>query len=356
MRNPPRVLPLLVLTLVSACATVGPEAERGPPGLAVSVSDVPDVPSYPTQVTVKNGQGEVVLDGAFDGKPDSDYRLSGNPARDKLDGTLDVTTTYANGTTKTQTLTHDPGKPVKLDWDRSTGQYTATTVETPGRAANPDGPGWGVQIFVDYKGTPYSSTTMSSSGSPVRGSPDLSESIPSLGFGVRRYFDRLGNGAQPFAYAAFSEYFGSGARGADVIYHFGSVPDSGGEIQERRSFLLGAGGRFALGSNVMLDLMVGMHATQMRVSVFSDERSGGGPDNQFSSDRWLYGPTLGGGLSFPLFYLGQGSPVLGFLMYKAMMMKDVAQEGVSPFTGNTYTIRADGGVQHKVMFGLEKRF
>lgn len=351
-----RALSLSLLLCLGACCAVGEKGD--PPSLTLTqpVSDVPDVPIHPTNVKVTNGSGEVVLDGV----PDSDYRVTGRPSRSKLDGTLNVTTTYDNGTSKTQTLTHDPGKPVKLAWDKSLDQYVVDTTPTPGvttaSSKDPGAPGWAVQIFADYKLTPYDSTTLQSSGSAVKGSPDLSESMSSLGFGFRRYFQATSSGIQPFAYVGFSEYFGNGTRQADVVYHFGATPDSGGEIKEQRSFMLGAGGQVALSSNLMFGLMAGLHATRMRISVFSDERSGSGPDNQFSTNRWLYGPTLGASLTMPLFSLGPGSPVIGFLMYQAMLMKDVSHSGVSPFTSNTYTIRADGGIQHKIMLGLEKRF
>lgn len=51
-----------------------------------------------------------------------------------------------------------------------------------------------------------------------------------------------------------------------------------------------------------------------------------------------------------------GSPFLGFLQYQAMMMDDVNESVSSPFTNFTCNLRADGGIQSKFMFGVEKRF
>ncbi len=340
--------------LLGACATapLEPGQDQGPLALTMP-PDAPTVTIHPTRVTVKNGRGEVLLDGV----PDKDNQLTGNPAPNKFDGTLDITTQYDNGTSKTQTLTHDPARSMSLAWDDTTKQYVVRQAEAPKPADKFVGePGWAIQIFADYKQTPYSDTTVSSSGSTVTGKPDLSDSMSSLGFGVRRYFAAMPNGFQPFAYAGFSEYFGNGARAADVTYHFGTTPDTGGEIKEQRSFLLGGGGQFLLGRNMALQLMVGLHATRVQASVFSDETSGGGPNNIFTSNKWMFGPAAGAGLAFPLLYFSNGSPLVGFLQYHAMMMDDVSENVTSPFTSQTYSLNANGGIQHKVMFGVEKRF
>lgn len=345
---------LLPAMFLGACATapMDPGADPGPLAL-VMPPDAPTVTIHPTRVTVKNGRGEVLLDGV----PDKDNRLTGNPAPNKFDGKLEITTQYDNGTSKTQTLTHDPARSMSLAWDDTTKQYVVRQSEAPKPADRFVGePGWAIQIFGDYKQTPYDSTTLSSSGSSVTGKPDLSDSMSSLGFGVRRYFAPMANGFQPFAYAGFSEYFGNGAKVTDVTYHFGTTPDTGAEIKEQRSLMLGAGGQFLLARNVALQLMLGLHATRMQMSVFSDETSGGGPNNVFSTSKWMFGPAAGAGLSFPLLYFSNGSPLLGFLQYQAMMMDDVSESVSSPFTSNTYSLRADGGIQHKFMFGVEKRF
>jgi len=270
------VLPL-ALVFLGACASMREGEAPDVPQSALSMPDVPDVPIHPTKVTVKNGRGETLLDGT----PGKDYRLTGNSPPSKFDGSLAITTDYDNGTSRTQTLTHDPAQRVNLAWNESLNEYVVANVDAPTpadtRIAEGEG-GWAIQAFVDYKTTPYKTTSVTSSGSPLTGSPDLS------------------------------------------------------------------------------DTMGRVHATRINVSVFSDERSGGGPFNQFSSSQWLFGPTLGGRIAVPLFLLGGGSPVLGFLQYKAMLMDDVSHSGVSPFTSNIYSLRADGSIQHKVMFGIEKRF
>ncbi len=102
---------------------------------------------------------------------------------------------------------------------------------------------------------------------------------------IRRYFATTAAGIQPFAYAAYSEYFGNSVRAADVTYHFGNAPDTGGQI-----------------------------------------------------------------------LLGPGSPVFLFMQYQAMLMDDVSHSGTSPFTANTYSVNADGGIQSQLMFGFEKKF
>ncbi|MCW5626740.1 MAG: hypothetical protein KIT73_18635, partial [Burkholderiales bacterium] len=237
---------ILSALAVGACA-VAPEAPDGglPPLTLSAANDLPEVTIHPTQVTVKNGRGETLLDGA----PDRDYRLSGNPRAGQFDGTLNITTVYDNGTTKTQTLTHDPARRVKLEWDPRQKQYVVSGIDAPTPAdarPAPGEPGWAIQAFGDFKRTPYDATTVRSSGSNTVGSPDLSDRMGSLGVGLRRYFATTGAGIQPFAYAGFSEYFGNGVRGADVTYHFGATPDTGGEIKEERSFLAGVGGYMQL--------------------------------------------------------------------------------------------------------------
>jgi len=180
--------------------------------------------------------------------------------------------------------------------------------------------------------------------------------MSSLGFGVCRYFSPMANGFQPFAYAGFSEYLGNGTKVTDVTYHFGTTPDTGPEIKEQRSFMLGAGGQFLLARNVALQLMLGLHATRMQMSVFGGGSSGGGPNNVFSTNKWIWGPAAGVGLSFPLFYFSGGSPLVGFLQYQAMMMDDVNESVSWPFSNFTYNLRADGSIQSKFMFGVEQRF
>lgn len=351
----------ILLTSTVACALLGacaeapldPDTMSGPAIAVMSPSDMPTVTIHPTRVTVKNGAGETVLDG----KPDKDNRLSSGAGPARFDGTLTITTEYDNGTTKTQSVTHDPAHRIALAWDESSSRYVVKELTPPKPSDRFVGePGWAIQVFGDYKRTPYDSTTVRSSGSSLTGRPDLSDGMTSLGFGVRRYFEPLPSGIQPFAYAGFSEYFGDGNRKADVIYHFGATPDSGGEIREQRSLLLGGGGQYRLAPNLTAQLMLGLHATRMQMSVFSDERSGGGPDNVAVRNRWMFGPAFGAGLSFPLLYLSQGSPLLGFLQYQAMMMRDVSESVTSPFTQNTYSLNADGGIQHKFIFGVEKRF
>ncbi|MEO8038558.1 MAG: hypothetical protein ABI794_07290 [Betaproteobacteria bacterium] len=348
-------LSALSVLALGACATVAPMEIQPLAPLVLQAPAVPSVPLHPTRVTVTNGRGEVLLDGA----PDSEERLSANPPPIKFDGTLTVKTEYDNGTSKFQTLTHDPTQRVNIAWDKSLDQYVLTSatrvVPSDLRRAHSE-PGWALQVFGDYKLTPYGSTTVSSTGSAVVGAPDLGTSMASVGVGIRRYFATTAAGIQPFAYAAYSEYFGNSVRAADVTYHFGNAPDTGGQIKEDRSFLAGFGAHFELAPTVGLDIMAGVHATRMRVSVFSDERSGGGPYNEFSSDKWLFGPTLGGQVSIPLFLLGPGSPVFLFMQYQAMLMDDVSHSGTSPFTANTYSVNADGGIQSKIMFGFEKKF
>jgi len=343
------------------CATLGacavapqdPGSMQGPSMVIVPPPDLPTVTIHPTRVVVKNGAGETLIDGV----PDKDNRLSSRPGGARFDGRLDITTQYDNGTSKVQTLSHDPARRVSLAWDDTRKQYVVKQLDPPKPADRFAGqPGWAIQIFGDYKQTPYDDTVIRSSGSTAIGRPDLSDSMTSLGFGVRRYFDALPSGIQPFAYAGFSEYFGNGARKADVIYHFGTTPDSGGEITEQRSLLFGVGGQYLVAPNLTAQFMLGMHATRMRLAVFSDETSGGGPNNVFATNKWMFAPAVGAGLSFPLLYLSQGSPLLGFLQYQAMMMRDVSESVISPFTQNVYSLGADGGIQHKFIFGVEKRF
>lgn len=344
---------LLGAVVLAGCAGIGGDPSPIPPSLTLSEPALPTVTIYPTRVTVKNGSGQVLLDGA----PDKDNRLAGNPAPSQFDGTLQVTTQYDNGTTRTQTLTHDPARRVGLAWDSASKQYVVRELEAPRPADRFIGqPGWGLQIFGDYKRTPFGTTSVGSSGSPLTAHPDLSDDMSSLGVGLRRYFTALANGVQPFAYAAFSEYFNNGASSTDLTYHFGTTPDSGASIKEQRSLLLGGGGQFALNDRLALQLMVGLHATRLQMSVFSDERSGGGPNNIFEAQKWIFGPTFGAGLSFPLLYLSGGSPLIAFLQYQGLFMRNVSVSGSSPFTLNTYSLSADGGLQNKIMFGLETRF
>lgn len=349
------ILPLAFASAVLAGCAVAPDD----PGLQLrslaltSAPETPTVTLHPTRVTVKNGAGDVVLDGT----PDRDNRLSSSPGKARFDGTLDIVTEYDNGTSKSQRIAHDPAHRLSLAWDDTAKQYVVKDLE-PARPADRfiGQPGWGLQVYGDYKFSPYDDTTVRSSTSSLTGRPDLSDRMTSLGFGLRRYFPALPSGVQPFAYAGFSEYFGSGGRQADVIYHFGATPDTGGEISEKRALLLGGGGQVLLAHNLTLQLMLGLHATRLQYSVFSDERSGSGPFNIATTQKWVFGPTVGAGLSMPLLLFGQGSPLLAFLQYQAMVMSDVSGTVTSPFTSATYSLRADGGLQHKFIFGVEKRF
>ena len=131
-----------------ACATapMEPGMEQGPLALTL-LPDVPTVTIHPTRVTVKNGSGEVLLDGA----PDQDNRLSGNPAPKKFDGTLEITTRYDNGTSKTQTVKHDPARSISLAWDDTSKQYLVRELAAPKSADKFAGePGWAIQVFGDY--------------------------------------------------------------------------------------------------------------------------------------------------------------------------------------------------------------
>jgi hypothetical protein len=348
-----QVAGMAAVAILGGCAATGGDLPADPPSLTMLEPAVPNVTIYPTRVTVKNARGDVLLDGA----PDKDNRLAGNPAPSQFDGTLQITTQYDNGSTKTQTLTHDPARRVGLAWDNTSNQYVVRELEAPRPADRFVGqPGWGLQIFGDYKRTPFGTTTVASSGSSLTAHPDLADNMSSLGVGLRRYFTALPNGVQPFAYAAFSEYFNNGASSTDLTYHFGTTADTGASINEQRSFLLGVGGQFELPQRLALQLMVGLHATRLQMSVFSDERSGGGPNNVFQTQKWIYGPTFGAGLSFPLMMMSGGSPLIAFLQYQGLFMRDVSVSGTSPFTLNTYSLSADGGLQNKIMFGLETRF
>ena len=92
---------------LAGCATTEGITNDPPPLELQSGSVTPRV----TYVTVKNGAGELL----FEGQPDDKGLISANPDRSKLDGTLVITSRWNDQITEeTQTLRHEPGKPVKI--------------------------------------------------------------------------------------------------------------------------------------------------------------------------------------------------------------------------------------------------
>lgn len=77
-----------------------------------------------SDVKVTNSAGEVIVEG----RTDRNGRIysSSNTKNDMMDGKLNIEVVRPDGTRITQTVTHTPGTPVRLNYNRDTGKYDIT--------------------------------------------------------------------------------------------------------------------------------------------------------------------------------------------------------------------------------------
>ena len=112
----------LGLALSAFLFTGGGCEDRGtyldPPSLRLQ-TEMPGPP--PTTFTITNGAGKVLVDGQS-ANPLTDA-VTVDPPLSDLDGTLSIVLVRPNGQTVTQTLTHEPGRPVRIAWDQGSQSY-----------------------------------------------------------------------------------------------------------------------------------------------------------------------------------------------------------------------------------------
>ena len=219
---------------------------------------------------------------------------------------------------------------------------------------------WEVILLGGWTHTPFRGilTATNPFGNTVRKETDLDVDGIAVSVEGRRYFRRLQQqfGARLFLYGTYVEYFGTDKERRDLNFHFGLPNDSGMAIDQKRSIILGVGGRWNIAQRLGFELMVGGHATRTRATALSNEAEGGGPDNRFSSSKTVFGPMVGVGLTYPLWTLATGATVLGMVRWTAMCMRHVDVAGRSPFTGIDYRGRVDGDWKHSVQLGLTLPF
>lgn len=74
-------------------------------------------------ITVQNGAGETL----YEGDPDE---VSADPPPDKLDGTINITEHWSDGSKRKYKVTHTPNKPVKIGWDSDLRRYEVDSGDT----------------------------------------------------------------------------------------------------------------------------------------------------------------------------------------------------------------------------------
>lgn len=89
-------------------------------------------PDRLTQVTIRNGRGEVVVDQT----PDPNRRTTVQPPAGTFDGTLVIEWETREGRSGSQTLQHDPENSFKLDFDWRDGEFELTETPRPQPPAN----------------------------------------------------------------------------------------------------------------------------------------------------------------------------------------------------------------------------
>ena len=109
-------LSFLVLAAFAVSGMGCPETMVPPPPMYLETLDLgPTV----TNIKVVNGAGETL----YDGRRPSGGQISANPTPEQLDGTMTITRTYSDGSTRQQTLTYEAGKPVNIGYSSASNDY-----------------------------------------------------------------------------------------------------------------------------------------------------------------------------------------------------------------------------------------
>lgn len=214
--------------------------------------------------------------------------------------------------------------------------------------------GWEFGVLGGYKRTPYRAT-LDSLALNKGGSSNFETDGGSLALEARynlRVRAQQQLGAALFLFGTYVEYLGTDEQRRFVDFHPTPGKDSGVAIDEKRSVILGLGSRWNTAQQTGVELMLGMHWTQARITGMADESCCGGIDNRFSRNKDIFGPMLGVGTRFPLVRLQTGRPMFGSLRYTALHMKDIQVSGRSSRFPFDYTARGDGGWNHNVQAGV----
>lgn len=258
-------------------------------------------------------------------------------------------------------ITLTDGKTSVFRVDSSALTVTKTDEHDPDAINAQDDTRFGLAILGGVKRTPYEAQVQAAAWG-IDEDDDLDDTIGMLGIEGRYYlpnFEALQTcRARLFLAAMYLEYLGGGRTNRFINAHPGASKDTGMSLEELRSLRLAVGSQFLLTQQVMMAFLVGAHATRVDVRMLSDETGGGGPRNNFSTSKTVWGPYFAVDLMFPLL-LQQVLRVPNldfFVRAEAMHMPSVVARGRSPFTGAHYRGEAEGGIQYGGMLGIMKRF
>lgn len=200
-----------------------------------------------------------------------------------------------------------------------------------------------------YKRTPYDAHV--SSNIPAMGDIGLKDNGGTFTLESRYHFPNDdGSRDDTFAYGGIDWYGGISKTRIPLDFHF-PVPgdETGAKMEEKYAFRLGVGKSWDLGNKWGLELMGGAHFTRVSSSIITNE---GGPNQEFKKSKFVVGPSLGLGLTFPLYSMpGTNRPVMGTARYTANWMPNVNVSGMSTFPFD-YSAKFKGGRQDNFQLGL----
>ena len=208
---------------------------------------------------------------------------------------------------------------------------------------------WSFGVLGGWKWTPYDMTfTSNIFGANARTGAE--ETAGALAAEVRYNFSRRQQnlGARLFLFGTYIHYFGTDAERRFVNLHPTPGLDTGGRIEEKRSFGFGLGAHWNIAQRVGFELLLGAAATRLEFAALSNESGGGGGDVRIPRRATEWGPLIALGLTYPVF-----QAVTGTARLYAMRMGDQDVAGRSPLVPVwDYAARFHGGWQYMCMLGL----
>ncbi|MCB1959657.1 MAG: hypothetical protein KDE68_03895 [Rhodocyclaceae bacterium] len=208
--------------------------------------------------------------------------------------------------------------------------------------------GWSLIGMGGYKRSPFSADVNTQFGN---GSTDLDDSGWRFSLETRRYIRTTSSG-RVFAWAGVDLFSGIDKRDLFLDVHPTAGNDTGAALKEEYGFRLGIGQSWKLGGGLTLDGMLGLHGTRVEGQLITDESGGGGVRETFAERKWLFGPTVGLGLSYPL----SGMPNAFF--HTRATFDYMPELSISGRSSNAfdYSTRIDGGWQPSLQFGIGSSF
>jgi hypothetical protein len=156
-----------------------------------------------------------------------------------------------------------------------------------------------------------------------------------------------------FAYGGIDWYAGLRKTRRTLDFH-APVPgdETGAKVDEKYGVRLGIGKSWDIGNKWGLELMGGAHLTRVSTSIITNENNP--QDTQFKKSKFVVGPSVGLGLTFPLYNIpGVNRPVMGTARYTANWMPDINVDGMALFD---YHANIDGGRQDIFQLGVITSF